>query len=193
MKDFNMEDLYPGEFKVAPFNQKAFDELSERANEHQLMIERLWGENSGKLLEEVWAEQQRAEQEFLKAETGNVTLQINQRGGKSVTLSLQAIAECARKFGEAVKHKAPVFVVTADCLAMHPELQEIASGLGGSIITSEEMPKPDNTLEAAVKAITHAQMPVYRGCHKHATQGGRTSKGDRRRKRQQWHRPKGTN
>ncbi|CAM0075542.1 hypothetical protein VPHK251G3_0076 [Vibrio phage K251 g3] len=120
-------------------------------------------------------------------------IQPRGHGKHDPVILLEHIAEAARMFGEAVKHKAPIFVVTADCLAMHPELQEIALGLGGSIITSEEMPKPDNTLEAAVKAITHAQMPVYRGCHKHATQGGRTSKGDRRRKRQQWHRPKGTN
>lgn len=120
-------------------------------------------------------------------------IQPRGHGKHDPVILLEHIAEAARMFGEAVKHKAPIFVVTADCLAMHPELQEIASGLGGSIITSEEMPKPDAAFDNMVQALKNAQPKVQHFSNANLNVNGRTSKGDRRRKRQQWHRPKGTN
>lgn len=133
MSNFNMEDLYPGKF-----DEKLFEELSERANEHQLTMERLYGDSSAKLLadcEEKWEAQRK---EFLDCTSGVVA------SGKDMCEAMQA-------FGEAADQAAIVFVVNAAMLAQHPELTDIAKQYGGELITSERMPEPEDKLVFGVR------------------------------------------
>ncbi|ANO57463.1 hypothetical protein [Vibrio phage vB_VhaS-tm] len=102
-------------------------------------------------------------------------------------LNMEQIAEAARKFGEAVGNAQAIFVVTAECLAQNPQLEEIAAQFGGKIITSEKMPEAIDSIDALTHTLKQAQPKVEqfgRGMRAHSD--GPSRKGERRRKRQQW-------
>lgn len=104
-------------------------------------------------------------------------------GGKShltLMLRMEAIAEAAEK-------AQTIFVVTDECLAKNPQLEEIALQFGGKIITSEKMPQAIDCIDELTHTLRKAQPKAQQlGRGLRPLGEGRTSKGDRRRKRQQW-------
>lgn len=175
---------------------KLYDEAMERGNEHQIAMERLYGqpaldtETALELLNQMEEQDCILRREFLEATEGGVLMVAPRCRGKAhPLLNMEAIAEAARKFGEAAENAQAIFVVTAECLAQNPQLKEIALQFGGKIITSEKMPQAIDCIDELTDTLRKAQPKVEQfGRGIRAEGDGRSRKGDRRRKRQQWRR-----
>lgn len=163
---------------------KLYDESMERVNAFQLDQE-----TAMELMNEVEKHNSILREEFLNAEQGTVYANARGHGKTHPLLRMEQIAEAARKFGQAVGNAQAIFVVTAECLANNPQLEEIAAQFGGKIITSEKMPEAIDSIDALTHTLKQAQPKVEqfgRGMRAHSD--GPSRKGERRRKRQQWRR-----
>ncbi|USL89982.1 hypothetical protein [Vibrio phage vB_VpaS_CHI] len=194
--DFVWGELTPREPMGREEFDKLYDEVMRRSNEHQIAMERLYGqpaldtETAMELLNQMEQQDCIMREEFLKATEGDVLMVAPRCRGKShPMLNMEAIAEAARKFGEAAENAQAIFVVTDECLAQNPQLKEIALQFGGKIITSEKMPQAIDCIDELTHTLHKAKPKIEQfGRGFRAFGDGRTSKGDRRRKRQQWRR-----
>ncbi|QMV29733.1 hypothetical protein [Vibrio phage vB_VnaS-AQKL99] len=170
--DFLWGEMTPREPIGREEFDKLYDEVMERTNAFQL-------------------EQETAMELERLAEMEQPVLMVAPRcrGKAHPMLNMEAIAEAARKFGEAAENAQAIFVVTAECLAQNPQLKEIALQFGGKIITSEKMPQAIDCIDELTHTLRKAQPKAQQlGRGLRPIGEGRTSKGDRRRKRQQWRR-----
>ena len=194
--DFLWGEMTPREPMGREEFDKLYDELMERGNEHQIAMERLYGqpaldtETAMELLNQMEQQDCIVRREFLEATEGGVLATSSRCGGKvHPMLNMEQIAEAARKLGEAAENAQAIFVVTAECLAQNPQLKEIALQFGGKIITSEKMPQAIDCIDELTHTLRKAQPKAQQlGRGLRPLGEGRTSKGDRRRKRQQWRR-----
>lgn len=128
-----------------------------------------------------------------------------------MTLSKEALMQAADMFAR--EHGKRVIILTTESLNtdLGKRIAEGCMECDIELLIMDEMPQPEpeprivvvgtpwtSRLHAAIESLErdglftsaaiHDMMPARRGCHIHHEVGGRTSKGDRIRKRKQWRR-----
>ncbi|QQM14121.1 hypothetical protein pVco14_071 [Vibrio phage pVco-14] len=184
--DFTWGEMNPREPLSREEFDKLYDECMERGDAHQRALMEAYAHPP--LDQEThYALMEQAEQ--MHAEDRALAIRPRCHGNQDPVIMLEAIAEAAKLLGKAAEKAQVVFVVTAECLAQNPQLEEIAAQFGGKIITSETMPKAIDATDILSDTLKQAQPKVEQfGRSMRAHSDGPSRKGERGRKRQQWRR-----